>query len=167
MRLNHKRLVVLRTNLLSKGFGYIVCQPGTDTTSEQAMAAYQAGQDFAFMTMDSSAMLRLVAFGGRRCCGKEMHLHSNLGEGSAGDWAINKNWHVLFVICFVRVIDCYTVCFILSYDGNNPAILRLQMQLMCWDIDIIHQNDTHLANTDYWLQLGKDICFDPYFHDYL
>jgi hypothetical protein len=38
---------------------------------------------------------------------------------------------------------------------------------MCWDVDIIHQNDTHLANADYWLQLGEDICFNPYFRDYL
>jgi hypothetical protein len=57
MRFNHKRLVVLRTDFLSKGFGYVVCQPGTDTASEQAMAAYQADRDFAFMTMDSSAVL--------------------------------------------------------------------------------------------------------------
>jgi hypothetical protein len=41
------------------------------------------------------------------------------------------------------------------------------MRLMCWDIDIIHQNDMHLANADYWLQIGKDVCFDPYFRDYL
>ncbi len=25
----------------------------------------------------------------------------------------------------------------------------------------------HLANADYWLQLGEDICFDLYFRDYL
>jgi hypothetical protein len=70
--------------------------------------------------------------------------------GFAGDWAINKNRHMLFGIHFVWVMDCYAVCFILSYDGNNPAILWLQMQLMCWDIDIIHQKDMHLANADYW-----------------
>jgi hypothetical protein len=56
---------------------------------------------------------------------------------------------------------------ILSCDGNNLAILWLQMQLMCWDVDILHQNDTHLTGTDYWLHLGKDICFDPHFRDYL
>ena len=62
--LNHKRLVVIRTNFSSKGFGYVVCQPGTDAAFEQAMAAYRAGKDFAFMTKESSAVLRLVAFGG-------------------------------------------------------------------------------------------------------
>jgi hypothetical protein len=167
MHFNHKRLVVLRTNFLSKGFGYVVCQPGTDTASKQAMAAYQAGQDFAFMTTDTSAVLQPVAFGSRRCCGNEIGLHSHLDEGFAADWAINKNWHMLFGICFVWVMDCYAVCFILLYNRNNLAILWLQMRLMCWDVDILHQNDTHLTNADYWSRLGKDICFDPYFHDCL
>jgi hypothetical protein len=74
---------------------------------------------------------------------------------------------MLFGICFVWVTDCYAFCFILLYDRNNPAILWMQMQLMCWDADVIHQNDTYLAKADYWLQLGKDICFNPYFRDYL
>ncbi len=91
MRFNHKRLVVIRTDFSSKGFGYIVCQPGTDIASEQAMAAYQAGKDFAFMMKESSAVLCPVAFGGRRCHDNELRLHSHLGEGFAGDWAINKN----------------------------------------------------------------------------
>jgi hypothetical protein len=85
MHFNHKRLVVLRTDFSSKGFGYVVCQPGIDTASEHAMAAYQAGQDSAFMTTDSSAMLQPVAFGSRRCCGNGICLHSHLGEGFAGD----------------------------------------------------------------------------------
>ncbi len=131
MHFNHKRLVVLRTNFSSKGFGYVVYQPSTDTASEQAMAAYQAGWDFAFMTTDSSALLRLVAFGGRHCCSNEICLHPHLGKGFTSDWGINKNWHMLLGIHFVWVTDCYTVCFILLYNGNNPAILWLQMWLMC------------------------------------
>ncbi len=62
MHFNHKRLVVLKTDFLSKGFGYVVCQPGTDTASEQAMAAYQAGQDFSFMTMDCRKPPRYVPY---------------------------------------------------------------------------------------------------------
>jgi hypothetical protein len=38
---------------------------------------------------------------------------------------------------------------------------------MCWDVDIVHQNDTHLTNADYWLRLGEDICFNPHFREYL
>jgi len=97
------------------------------------MAAFQAGHDFTFMTKDSSAVLRPVAFGGRHCWGNEirLHLHSHLGECFAGDWAINKNRHYLFGTWFVWVTDCYAIRFILSYDGNNPGIFWLQMQLRC------------------------------------
>jgi hypothetical protein len=57
--------------------------------------------------------------------GNEKRLHLYLGEGFAGDWAINKVWHMCFGRRFVWVTDCYAVKFILLYDGLNPAILRL------------------------------------------
>ena len=167
MRFNHQRLVVIRTDFSSVGFGCVVLQPDTDETSEAAMLAYRAGQDFSFMTKNSAATLRPVAFCGRRCRGNETRLHSHLGEGFAGDWGINKNRHMLFGTRFVWVTDCYAIRFILSYDGNNPAILRLQMRLMCWDVDIVHRNDIHLTDADYWSRLGADICFDPQFKGYL
>jgi hypothetical protein len=167
MRFDHNRLVVLRTNFSTTGFGYVVCQPGTDEASKKAMAAFQVGHDFTFISKDLSAVLRPVAFGSRRCRGNEVFLHSHLGKGFAGNWAINKNCHYLFGTQFVWVMDCYVVWFILSYDGNNPAILRLQMRLMCWDVTIILRNNTYLADADYWLHLGEDICFDLHFRDYL
>jgi hypothetical protein len=68
---------------------------------------------------------------------------------------------------FVWVTDCYAACFILLYDGNNQAVLRLQMRLMCWDVDIVHRNNIHLIDADYWSRLGADICFDPLFKYYL
>ncbi len=163
MRFDHDRLVVLRTNFSTAGFGYVVCQPGTNEAFEKAMAAFQARHDFTFMSKDSSAVLRPVAFGSRCCRGSEVRLHSHLGKGFAGDWAINKNCHYLFGTRFVWVTDCYAVWFILSYDGNNSAILWLQMRLMCWDVTIIHWNNTYLADADYWLHLGEDICFNPHF----
>jgi hypothetical protein len=119
------------------------------------------------MSKESSAAVRPVAFGGRRCRGNEVRLHSHLGECFAGDWAINKNRHMLFGQRFVWVTDCYAARFILSYDDNNPAVLRLQMRLMCWDVDIVHRNDAHLTDADYWSRLGADICFDPLFKSYL
>ena len=167
MRFNHNRLVILRTDFSSRGFGFVVCQPGTDVSSEAAMVAYWSGSDFAFMTKDAKGVLRPVAFGGRRCRGNEVRLHSHLGEGFAGDWAINKNRHMLFGTRFVWVTDCYAIQFILSYDGNNPAVLRLQMQLMCLDMDIVHNNDIYMTDTDYWSRLSGDICYDPLFKSYL
>ncbi len=34
-------------------------------------------------------------------------------------------------------------------------------------MDIVHRNDIHLTNTDYWSPLGVDICFNPHFKAYL
>ncbi len=65
------------------------------------------------------------------------------------------------------VTNCYAIKFVLSYEGGNPVILRLQMRLMCWDVDIVHRPDSKLINADYWSCLGADINFDPLFHKYL
>ena len=167
LRFNHRRLIVLRTDFSAKGFGYVVCQPSNDAASEAAEIAYRSGSDFSFMTKDSAASLRPVAFGGRKCRGNEVRLHSHLGEGFSGDWAINKCRHMLFGQRFVWVTDCYAIRFILSYDGNNPAISRLQMRLMCWDVDIVHRNESYLVDADYWSRLSADVCFDPLFKSYL
>ncbi len=53
MRFNHNRLVVLRMDFSSLGFGYVVCQPGMDASLEAAMVAYCSGSDFAFMTKEA------------------------------------------------------------------------------------------------------------------
>ena len=63
--------------------------------------------------------------------------------------------------------DCYAIKFILLYKGGNPAILRLQMRLMCWDINIVHQPDVELIDADCWSQLGFDLNFDPLYRKYL
>jgi hypothetical protein len=131
------------------------------------MNAYQSGSDFSFMTKTSAAVLHLVAFGARHCRGNEVRLHSHLGEGFSGDWAINKCRHMLFGQRFVWVTNCYVICFILSYDSANHAILCLQMRLMCWDVDIVHRNNSYIMDADYWSRLGADLCFNPLFKTYL
>jgi hypothetical protein len=60
VRFNHKRLIVLRTDFSSRGFGFVVSQPGTDECSEAAMVAYRSGSDFAFMTKEATGVLRPV-----------------------------------------------------------------------------------------------------------
>jgi hypothetical protein len=55
----------------------------------------------------------------------------------------------------------------LSYEGGNPAILRLQMRLLCWDVDIVHRPDVELVDADYWSRLGADLNFDPLYRKYL
>jgi hypothetical protein len=98
------------------------------------------------MTKGSKAILHPVCFGARRTRGNEIRLHSHLGEGFSGDYAINRCSSYVFGQCFAWVIDCYAIKFILSYEGGNPAILCLQMRLMCWDVDIVHRPDTELVD---------------------
>jgi hypothetical protein len=68
---------------------------------------------------------------------------------------------------FVWVTDCYALKFILSYDGQNPAILCLQMRFMCWDMVVKHRNDMCLTDADYVSRLGADLCFDPLLKEYV
>jgi hypothetical protein len=131
------------------------------------MNTYESGADFSFMTKSSTATLHPVAFGARRCHGNKVHLHSHLGKEFSGDYKINKCRHYLLGQHFFWVTNCYAIEFILSYSGANHTILCLQMQLMGWDVDIVHRNDHYITNADYWLRLGADLCFDPLFKTYL
>ena len=146
--------------------GYVATQPGDDADSLAAMKIAMRGEGFDFLTKESKARLFPVAFGSRRCRGNETRLHSHLGEAFAGDWAINKCRHLTFGMRFNWITDCYALKFILSYDGSNPAILRLQMRLMCWDMDIYHRNGEWLGDPDYWSRLARDICYDPLLKHY-
>ena len=119
------------------------------------------------MKKGSTATLQPIFFGALKTCGNEIRLHSHLGEGFSGDWAINKCRQYVFGQRFYWVTDCYAIKFILLYKGGNPAILRLQMRLMCWDVNIVHQPDTALVDADYWSRLGVDLNFDPLYQKYL
>jgi hypothetical protein len=129
-RFDSTKLVVLRTDFSSLGFGYCLLQPGDDAASVSAAQDYRDGKGFAFMTKESQAVLNPVCFGARKTRGNESRLHSHLDEGFSGDYGINKCRQYLFAQRFVWVTDCYAVKFILSYEGSNPAILQLQMRLM-------------------------------------
>ena len=166
-RYDHRKLLVLMTDFSAKGFGYVACQPADDAVSLAAMAKRVTGGSFEFLKAGSDALLHPVAFGGRRTKGNETKLHSHLGEGFSGDWSINKCRHMCFGQRFTWVTDCYAIRFILSYDGKNPAILRLQMRFMCWDMDIEHRKGELLAGPDYFSRLEADLCFDPLLKDYI
>jgi hypothetical protein len=72
MHFNHNCLIVLHTNFSSRGCGFVVCQPGTNESSEATMVAYRSGFDFAFMIKEAKGVLCPVAFGGQRCRGNEV-----------------------------------------------------------------------------------------------
>jgi hypothetical protein len=135
---DYHKLIVLHTDFSKDGFGFVLCQPASDEAMLKAVQDYRDGKGFSFKTRSSSAVLHPVCFGAYRSRGNEVWLHSHLGKGFAGDYAINKCRHMLFGQRFVWVTDCYAIKFILSYEGGNFAILHLQMHLMCWDINIVH-----------------------------
>jgi hypothetical protein len=157
-RYDHRKLLVLQTDFSAEGFGYAALQPADNDASLQAMHRCMTGGSFDFMTKDSTATLHPVAFGCRRTVGNDKRLHSHLGEAFALDYAINKCRHMAFGQRFVCVTDGYAPKFILSYDGKNPALLRLQMQFMCWDMVIEHRNDHCLVDADYFSRVRADLC---------
>ena len=162
-RFNPHSLTVLRTYFSLKEFGYVVCQANTDDVSLALASQLMSGNCFHFLTKTNGGVLCPVAFGSRQTRGNEKHLHSYLGEGFCGDWAMNKVRHMCYGRRFVWVTDCYAVKFILLYNGANQAVLRLQMPLMGWDVDIVHWTNDYLVDADNWSRLDSDLCYDPSF----
>jgi hypothetical protein len=166
-RYDHCKLLILCMDFSAKGFGYVACQPADNKVSLATMHKCMQGGSFNFMKKDSTALLHPVAFGCRRMRGNEKRLHSHLGEAFSSNYAINKCCHMAFGQRFVWVMDCFALKFILSYNSRNPAILRLQMRFMFWDMIIEHCNDVCLTNADYFSWLGADLCFNPLLKDYV
>ena len=70
-------------------------------------------------------------------------------------------------MCFTWATDGFGLKFILSYNGNNPAVLRPQMRCMCWDMDIVHRTNDFFVDADYLSRLGVDLCFNPLLRHYI
>jgi hypothetical protein len=121
----------------------------------------------ASMTKDSKAILHPVCFGTRRTRKNEVWLHSHLGEGISGDYTINTCRSYVFGQVLYGLWIAMSSSSYCPTKAENPAILRLQMCLMCWDVDIMHHLDSELVDADYWSRLGVDIKFDPLFQEYL
>jgi hypothetical protein len=166
-RFDHWLRLYLLTDFCKDGFGWCACQPGSDDASRAAMFEEMAGGECKFLLPNSKLTLHPIALGCRRTRGLEPRLHSYLGEGFAGNYAINKVAHYCWGMQFTWITDCYALRYVLSYDGNNPAVLRLQMRLMCWDMVIVHRPGTTMAAPDYLSRLGADLCFDPLLRDYI
>jgi hypothetical protein len=166
-RFDPRKITILRTDFSATGFGYVVCQPDDNETSLALALQFMSGNGFHFLTKTNGSVLYPITFRSRRTHGNQKFLHSYLGESFVGDWAMNKVHHMCFGCRFVWVTDCYAIKFLLSYDGANQAILRLQMRLMGWDVDIVHCTNDYLVDADYWLQLDLNLCYDPSFKKYL
>jgi hypothetical protein len=107
------------------------------------------------------------AFGGRMCQGPERYLHSYLGEATALKVGILKNRHVLYGIPFSNIGDCVGIKWIMSYEGTNAPIMRLQMELMSWWFTVTHRPNRMLIDADYFLRLQQSLQFDPLLIQYM
>ena len=130
-RCQHKKRLYLCTDYSALAFGFVALQPADDKDSLAAMRREIRGGPCELMTSGSTLYLRPVAFGSRKTRGNEKRLHLHLGEGYSGDWGINTCRHLCWGMRFTWATDCYGLKFILTYDGTNPALLRLQMRFMC------------------------------------
>jgi hypothetical protein len=54
---DYPKLIVLRTDFSSHGFGYVLLQPGDDKASTQAEQDYRDSKGFSFMTKGSKSIL--------------------------------------------------------------------------------------------------------------
>ena len=54
----------------------------------------------------------------------------------------------------------------MSYAGNNPAICRLQMELMYWSFTLVHRNANWVMDADYWSRISENIHIDPLLAQY-
>lgn len=164
---NHKKKSYLLTDVSKLGYGYNLCQTNDDPASIAAMEREMAGGECEFLMNGSKSILCSCGMVSRKSRGREPCLHSDLNEGFGLDWGVNSNRSKLWARRFTAITDCYALHFILSYEGPNPVILRLQMRLMLWAMDLYHRNAEWLILTDYLSQLGIDMKFNPLTREYV
>ncbi len=92
---------MLRTDFSSKGFGYVICQADDDDVSLPLASQFMSGNRFHLLTKTNGGVLYPIVFGSQRTRGNKKHLHSYLGEGFCGDWAMNKVRHMCYGRRFV------------------------------------------------------------------
>eukprot|EP00956_Cyclotella_meneghiniana_P013317 scaffold19184_cov46-Cyclotella_meneghiniana.AAC.7 len=110
--------------------------------------------------------LRPICMGSRKNKGYETRLHSHIGEACALDWACGVNRLYTWGSRFTSISDCYSLKFIMTYEGNNPVVLCIQMHLSLWAMDIVHR--TRDFNVDaYMSKLACNTQYDPLLKEYL
>ena len=166
-RVSRTKRPYLRTDFSKLGFGHVLLQPGDDEPSISAMNRENAGGPCEFDLTLSGLRLLPCAFGGRMCRGPERYLHSYLGEATALKVGILKNRHVLYGIPFSNIGDCVGIKWIMSYEGTNAPIMRLQMELMSWWFTVTHRPNRMLINADFFSRIKKDLQFDPLLIQYM
>ncbi|KAL3782340.1 hypothetical protein HJC23_012747 [Cyclotella cryptica] len=160
-----------RTDFAQVEMGYVGCQPDNDGVSLAAMHREVTSGPCKFLTnakdVGSPPRLKPICMGSRRNKGYETRLDSYLGEAFTLDWAINTNRLYTWGQLFTAIKDCYSLKFVLTYKGNNSVILRVQMRLQLWAMDIVHCKCDFNVDSDYMSKLAHSTTFDPLLSRYL
>ena len=167
-RFDYEKRPYLLTDFSKKGFGWIILQPDSDhPASMEAMRREMSGGDCEFLLPKSTPRLWSTGFGLQTTQGRDSCLHFHLGEAFALDWAIHKNRAKLWGICFTVLTDYMALRFILTYNGWNPVLLRLQIRFQLWAMDLYHRPGDLIIIPDYFSRYIANLCFDDLARNYL
>ena len=166
-RANTKKRMYLKTDFSAKSLGYALCQPNQDKESLEAMREEMNGGPCKFdMTLKGLRLLP-ISFGSRRTIGNEQHFHSHPGETLAANWGINKNRHFLWGAEFTLITDCHAMLWIMTYNGSNHAIKRLQLELSGYFFTIVHRPGRMMEDANYLSRLNANSTINPLLKDYI
>lgn len=149
-RANVTKRFYLKTDFSRVGLGWALCQPDNSEVSLKAMQHEIEGGDCLFDLNLQSPRLLPVAFGGRKTIGNEQHFHSHPGEALAACFGALKNRHFLWGVIFTLMTDCRAMVWLMSYEGNNHAVKRLQFELLGFWFTIVNRPGGMLADANYF-----------------
>ena len=158
----------LRTDACKNGHGNVLLQPGDDETSIKAMNDEIAGGKCQFDTTLKETLLRLfpLGFSSRKCSKAESFLHSFMNEALAVNFGINQ-WKVfLWGKEFTILTDCRALIWLLSYEGTNAAVRRLQFEILGYWFTVHHRSASMNGDADALSRLALDFTIDPSLKNY-
>jgi hypothetical protein len=147
--------------------GFWTAQPGDDPASIKAMKEEDAGGPCQFDITIGGLRLLPSSFGCHACLPNEEFLHSWVGEAKALQYGVKKNHHIIYGRPFTNIGDCSAIRWIMLYDGTNPVIKRIQLELMGWWMTVVHRSCRMNIAPDYFSKLSAEFHFDPLLNKYL
>jgi hypothetical protein len=165
-RVSRSKRLYLGTDFSKIGMGFWTAQPGDDEESLRAMAEEDAGGVCKFDLTIHGLRLFPCSFGSRTCHPNEEFLHSYVGEAKALQYGVKKNHHLCYGRPFTNIGDCVGIRWIMFYNGSNPVIKRIQLELMGWWMTIVHRPRRMNIAPDYFSKLGNEFHFDPLLNKY-
>jgi hypothetical protein len=131
-RISADKRPYLLTDFSAIGLGNTLAQPSDNPESTAAMKREDAGGQCEFNRILTGLHLQPCGVAACPTRGYEKWLHSHPGEGIFLSYGIGKWRHVLFARPFTDIGDCSGLQWIMFYEGTNPIIHCIQMELMSW-----------------------------------